>query len=560
MTAPAGLTLTRPDAPEPAATPLADALAGTWLLLRFMLRRDRVRLAVWAGSVVALWLYAAAAFTTIYADPAERQARADLMSTPASILMTGPGYGLGDYTFGAMFANELVLWVIITLAVMSILEVVRHTRAEEESSRSELVRAGVVGRHAPALAAMALVVVVNVAVAVLSALVLVGVGGLAVGDTVVMVGGVALTVLVFAAVATVTCQLTAHARGASGSAVAVLALAALVRGAGDIQRQHGSTLSWFSPVAWTQQTRVFVDTRVWPLVLPVVAVVVLLAVAVVLAGHRDFGAGMFPDRRGRADARPALRSPVALAWRQQRTALGWWTLGTVVMWLATGTYLKDIGPMLQDMAQNNPAIEQVFGGSGEKALTGAFVSVMLLYAALVSVGYGVSAVLRARAEETAGRTEYVLATPVARVRWLAAQLAVAGLGAAVLMLVGGLAMAAGAYSVGAKDPDLGTYALAAAVYLPAVAVVLGVAAALYAWLPRWATVSWAFLVLAFVVGMFGEAFKLPDVVQGVSPLWWVPRLPVDDFTWSPVLGLTVLAAVLFALAFAGFRRRDVPVV
>ena len=37
---------------------------------------------------------------------------------------------------------------------MSILLVVRHTRADEETGRAELVGAGVVGRHAPLAAAL----------------------------------------------------------------------------------------------------------------------------------------------------------------------------------------------------------------------------------------------------------------------------------------------------------------------------------------------------------------------------------------------------------------------
>lgn len=537
-------------------------LTGTGLLLRFMLRRDRVRLGVWAVSVAALWGYVVVAFGTLYNTPAERQARASLMSSPASIMMTGPGYGLDDYTIGAMMANELLLWVVIALSIMSILEVVRHTRTEEESGRSELIRAGVVGRHAPAVAAMALVVIANTAIAALTVAMLAA-SGYDVSDSIVLAAGAGLTAIVFGAVASVTCQLTAHGRGASGLAVAALGLAVAVRAAGDIKGasadQHGSALSWFSPIAWAQQTRVFVDTRAWPLALSVLAVAVLLMVAAVLASHRDYGAGMFADRPGRADARASLRSPSALAWRQQRVALLWWSIGTGLMWLASGTYLNDIPGMVEKMAADNPVVAEIFGGDGGQAVVDGFVYIMLLYAALIALGYGIAAVLRARTEETEGRTELVVATPVSRSRWLSAQLAVAGFGTAVLMVVGGLTLAAGAYYTGATDPDLGTYVVAALAYLPALGVVLGLTAALFAWAPRWGSVPWAFLVVALVVGMFGGALKLPDGVQGVSPLWWVPKMPVDDFAWPPVLGLTALAAALFTLAFVGFRRRDIPV-
>ncbi|PZR53006.1 hypothetical protein DNL40_10090 [Xylanimonas oleitrophica] len=522
-----------------------------------MLRRDRVRLAVWSASVVALWLYVVTAFGALYSTAEERQARAALMTTPASVMMTGPGYGLEDYTLGAMVANELLLWVALALAIMSVLEIVRHTRAEEESGRAELVRAGAVGRHAPAVAAMLLVLVVNVVVAVLSGAVLVA-GGLDAGDSAVLVVAAALTALVFAAVAVVTCQLTAHGRGAAGLALAVFGAAALVRAAGDIQERHGSALSWFSPIAWAQQTRVFVDTRLWPLVPSAVLVVLLLVLGAVLASRRDHGAGMLPDRRGRADARPSLRSPVALAWRQQRTALAWWTLGAGLMWLASGTYVDGVGDMIGDLAETNPAVAQIFGADGGQGLVDAFVAVILLYAVLAALGYGIAAVLRAGAEEAEGRAEVALALPVSRGRWLGAQLVVAEAGAAVLVLAGGAGTALGALSVGVDDPAAWTYLLAAASYLPAVAVVLGLAAALYAWWPRLAGLAWAVLALVFVVGMFGDALDLPDAVQGLSPLWWVPRVPAEDPRLLPVVVLAGVAVTLHVLAFAGFRRRDVP--
>ena len=53
-----------------------------------------------------------------------------------------------------MVANEVALAVMVAAAIMSIQLVVRNTRAEEESGRAELVRAGVVGRRAALTAAL----------------------------------------------------------------------------------------------------------------------------------------------------------------------------------------------------------------------------------------------------------------------------------------------------------------------------------------------------------------------------------------------------------------------
>ena len=79
--------------------------------------------------------------------------------------------------------------------------------------------------------------------------------------------GITGVAMVFGAVAAVTAQLWRQARTATGAAMATLALAALVRGIGDVINNSGSALSWFSPIAWAQQMRAFVDLRWWPFAL-----------------------------------------------------------------------------------------------------------------------------------------------------------------------------------------------------------------------------------------------------------------------------------------------------
>ncbi|PRC54617.1 ABC transporter, partial [Mycobacterium sp. ITM-2017-0098] len=82
--------------------------------------------------------------------------------------------------------------------------------------------------------------------------------------------------------AAVTAQMWRVARGATGAAMATLALAALVRGVGDVIDNSGSALSWLSPIAWAQQMRPFVDLRWWPLALLIALTLGLVAVAATL--------------------------------------------------------------------------------------------------------------------------------------------------------------------------------------------------------------------------------------------------------------------------------------
>ena len=534
----------------------AGTLTGTWSLVRFVLRRDRVRLAVWTTSVVSFYAYFTAALDTAFADPAARQGRAAVMETPAGIVMGGPGYGIDDYTTGVAVANEGTTWVVLALAIMSILHVVRHTRAEEESGRSELVRAAAVGRHAPATAAFLTVVLVQAVVAVLGALAMIGVGAdMAPVDSFGMTVGAGLSALVFGAVAVVCCQLMEHGRAATGASLAVFGIAFVVRAVGDLRALGGSALSWCSPIAWAQQMRSFVDLRWWPVLLSAAATVLLLRLGAVLASRRDFGGGMVPTRAGRAAARPSLRSPFALAWRQQRAPLLWACLGLGLMWYATGTLMPEIGTMIGDVVADNPAAQRVFGDD-PSVLAVTFLGVMLLFAALCCAAYAVVAGGRPRSEESEGRAEVTLALPVSRSRWLGAQLGVATLGTVVVLVVSLYAMWLGAVGVGWDDQTFGQYTEALVTYLPALLVYVGLVGALFAWTPRLTGLAWVLVAYAFVVGMFGDLFALPRWASRISPFAWVPAPFVDEAPAVDVAGLWAIATVLGALAFLGFRRRD----
>lgn len=545
-------------APAVPRTSSGSTLTGTWRLVRFMLRRDRVRLSVWTLSVVAFYAYFAVALDAM--GPDALAARAAVMMTPAGIVMGGPGYGIENYTVGVAIANEGITWVVLALGIMSVLHVVRHTRAEEETGRSELVRAAPVGRHAPAVAAIVTLFVVNAVIAVVSALALYGASGQAMplADSFGLTVGSGLAAMVFGAVAVVACQITEHGRGATGIGLAAYGLALVLRSAGDIQEAHGSLLSWFSPIGWAQQMRPFVDLRWWPTALSAVAILLLLALGAVLASRRDFGGGLVATRGGRADASASLRSPIALVWRQQRSAFGWTALGMALMWYASGTLLPEILDMGASGAADNEMFEAVFGGSDPAVFRDGFLGAMMLFAALACAAYAIVMSGRAKAEEAAGRAEVLLALSVSRVRWLGAHLVVVGLSTVALMAVSVYAMWAGAVQVGMDEPGLAAYTDVFWTYSVALLVYLALAAVLYAWVPRFTPAAWLLLVYSFVVGMFGAVFDLPSAAEAVSPLDWLPAGFGDAPETANMVGLTGVILVLLALALLGFRRRDLP--
>lgn len=527
-----------------------ESLTATPDLVRFALRRDRVKLPIWVGAIGLGMLYAVSALPTVYSTPEQRQVRAELMDSPAATMMSGPGYGLENYTLGAMITNEMVLWLAVPAAMMSIFLVVRHTRAEEETGRAELIRSAVVGRHAVPLAALVVAVIANAGVTVLTALAMMS-GDLSAADSFAVGLGIGLTGLVFAGVATVAAQLTEHARSASSVAMAVVGAAFLLRAIGDASQPGGSLLSWLSPLAWAQQTRPFVELRWWPLLLAIAVALGTVAVGYALSGRRDVGAGLLPARPGKADAAPSLSTPFGLSVRQQRTSVIGWGIGLFVFALASGS----LSDSVSEAVAENPDMGEVFAANGQDPTDG-FFAAMALFFALAIAAFAVTSVLRLKSEERSGHTEAALATAVSRRRWVTSWLGFTALASAVLLVVSGLGVGLGAVTGAAKGSVVLEVTVATLAYLPAVLVVIGLAAVLFGLKPTASTWAWAIVAYAFFFGMFGGLLDLPNIFADLSPFGHTTAMPLSSIEILPLVVLTALAAALTVAGSINFRRRD----
>lgn len=78
-----------------------------------------------------------------------------------------------------------------------------------------------------------------------------------------------------------------------------------------------------------------------------------------MLNRRDFGAGLVPQRPGRATASRALASPLGLAWRLQRGSLIGWTAGV----LLTGVVFGSFGNSVAEFATENPEMAKFLGGT-----------------------------------------------------------------------------------------------------------------------------------------------------------------------------------------------------
>jgi polyether ionophore transport system permease protein len=521
-------------------------LTGTRRLVRFVVQADRVRLLVWILGVFLLVWGTAASVKGLYPTQADLdKAAAPLYGNAAVIAFNGPTNAID--TLGGQIVFQLGSFGYAAVGLMGMFLVGRHTRGDEEAGRTELLQATVVGRYAPAAAALfsaAGALVLTGVLITLSFLTL----GLAVAGSVAYGAAMALFGIFFACVTVLMAQVTQHACTAYALTGVVLGVTYLVRVVGDI---GSGTLSWLSPMGWAMSVKAFAGERWWPLLLLAAGGALLIIGAVALAARRDLGGGLVPPRPGPRHAARWVVRPTGFAFRLQGLSLLGWLAGLAFFGIAYGSVGKDVADLIGD----NQTLADIVAQRGG-SLTDSYFATALLTMALITGGFTVAAVLRLRSEETAGRAEPLLATDLSRVRWALTHLTVAAVGSMVVMAGIGLAMGI-AYAVSIGDfGDLGRIVGAAVAFAPALWVLAGVALALFGLVPRATALAWGVLGGCLFVGLFAQLVGLPQWVVDLSPFQHVPAMPADGFALAPIAILTALAAALSAAGLAGFRRRD----
>lgn len=531
----------------------SGALTGTATLLRFMLRRDRIRLPAWLIGISIFVPYCFAELRTAFPTEADLATASGFTSGPMLALFGGPGYGMQgeDLSYVTFFAGIYAMYLMLAAAVMNILFVSRHTRVEEQTGRAELVRANVVGRHAALAATTILAMASNL---VLSVLILAALraSDAPLAGSAAVAAGIGLFGMVFAGVSMTAVQISEYSAAASGLAGGILGGAFVIRAAGDMIGEHGSALSWITPFAWSQQTRAFVDERWWPLAISLVVCAALVTTGFALSTRRDLGAGLRATRRGRTGARAWLRSPLMLAWRLHRGSVRGWAVGLILGGVVYGTTTQTVVDSFADMTSEFTQMLSTAGGS----LLMGYLNMMIVIMVITTAVFEFLAVLKVRSEETGGRAEPVLATAVGKKTWLGAHLLVISAAALVLLVASCAAMGFTA-AVGTGDWSLlGKLTVAGLVYSPALLLIAALAATCYGLHPRLLGLAAAVLVFSGLAAVFGELLNLPEAVMAISPWHHTPAYPVESVTAAPLIVQAAVFAALAGLGLGAFARRD----
>jgi ABC-2 type transport system permease protein len=516
-----------------------------------------------AGRSGLLWGYvfgvfvasAAWSYTSIYKTQAQRdQLQAAFGANKATIALFGPAPALNAVQGFTVFKVSMTLMIIG--AVWGLLTSSRLLRGEEDAGRWDLLLAGQTTRRGATARALG---GLGVAVAVLWAVtaVIAALAGLsarvdiAAGSALFLALALVSPALMFLAVGAVTSQLAPTRRMAAGYGAVVLGVSYGLRMVGDAGIGLNA-LTWLSPLGWVEHLAPLTSNDPWPLV-PIVAFTGALgALSVGLAGRRDVGTSLLPDRSHGAPRLRLLGGQFGLSVRLLRGTAVSWLIALAATGLLLGSVAKAAGSTL-----SGSSVQDVFDrlgatGGGVAAYLGVAFLIVAVLVCFVAAGH----IGAARTEESEGRLDQIVVRPMSRPRWLGGRLALA----LVLVLLSGLA--GGFFTwAGAATQHTGaglSQLLAAGVNAGAPAVfLLGVGALLIGWWPRAASVGvyvvlgWSLLIE--LVGGIGALSRWLLDTSLFHHLASAPAVPVD---WAQVGALAACGVAGALVGTAAFARRD----
>src|SRR5699024_4413937 len=523
------------------------------LLFIQYVKRDCKKITFW---ILGLSLFSAG-FVPAFKEMAKGQGLIGMFETlqnPAMISMVGPTpiESGSDYTLGAMYSHEMLLFCSLFAMILSVLHIIGHTRKEEDLGLTELLRSFQIGRQANSLAAFLEVAFINGVLALFITGIMISFGA----DTITFQGSllfavsVAVAGLMGAGIALVLAQIMPTSSAATGSTLGIIGFLYIVRAGTDVSNLK---LSMANPLGWTYLTFPFTDNNWLPIVFSLIFSILLVCLAVILEGNRDMGAGYLPQREGRGSAKKSLLSVHGLFTKLNKGIIISWFISFVIMGAAYGSIYGD----MQAFIESNEMMKQMFSQSGftiEESFTS---TIMIVMVALVSI-LPIAIVNKLYSEENRSHLSQIFSTQVSRGQLYWTSIGLSIFGSAIGMLLaaaslGGVAISVMGDSEGMKLVD---FFAAGFNLFPSVLFFIGLAALALGWAPKLGKLVYVYLTFSFLLNYFSGLIDLPEWFLNIAIQSWIPQMPIDDFETSVFLTVTVISIALIVIGFLGYSRRD----
>lgn len=517
------------------------------------LKRDWKKIIIW---ILGIGLFSAG-FIPAFKALAKGDGLAGMyetMQNPAMISMVGPTPvdSAADYTLGAMYAHEMLLFCGLFTMIVSLLHVVGHTRKEEDLGLTELVRSFQIGRQANSLATVAETVLINILLAVVISVVMVSFGA----DTITVEGSflfgasVGAAGILGAVLGLLFAQIMPNSSGATGVGLGIVGLLYMARAGTDVSN---TDLSMINPMGWTYLTYPFTDNNWMPLIFALIFSVIVIIISFALEGNRDMGAGYLPEREGRAHAKRSLLSVQGLFIRLNRGVVIGWFIGFLVMGVAYGSIYGD----MQTFLQSNEIMQQMFT-QAEVSLEASFTStIVMVMAGLVSI-LPIVIINKLFAEENRSHLSQIFSTKVSRTElyWTTVGLAIFAGALGTLLSAAGLGGTALSYMESDTPMGMTDFFAAGFNLWPSVLFFTGLSALIIGWVPGAGKLVYVYLAYSFLLNYFGGILDLPEWFSKTAIQGWIAEMPVERFDLPVFIIITAISVALMVIGYIGYQRRD----
>jgi polyether ionophore transport system permease protein len=463
--------------------------------------------------------------------------------------------GYLQYKYGTFFPEIVSLWAIIALS--------GTLAAEARRGSLEFVAASAMTRRRIAIEKLLAHVTGQAVVAIVTFLALLFVGrsvdGLP-GDEISMqmAAGYAIWMFLLGIVAGAIAWALAPFVGrgsAAGVAAAIMFGGFIVNGyqAAIPSLAPFANLTWFG---WTANHIPLAGQFDWPTLLPVAILsVVLFAVGIEAFARRDIGATSPIPTPSLPRSLAGLRGPTGRAIGQNIPSSIAWGIGIGLFGLAIAgsgrSFIEELGKATDFVKLLNT----VFPGF-DIASVGGFLQLLFVEFGMILAGLAAATLVAIWAsDETSGRLEFLLATPLSRVRWLTSGGVAILVGIVVFTVMAMIGIAIGAVIAGSEITTpvagtlvLGIYAAALAGIGVAVGGVLGTSYA--------APFVAIFTIVTWFVQIIAPALGLPDFVHDLALTSHYGFTMLGQWDWVGIALSAALAAGGILVGAWGFKRRD----
>jgi ABC-2 type transport system permease protein len=559
-----GAELARPPLEAPRHGPSALArLVGLGSVFGKTIRDSRRAVLIVGGTTSVLIIVVAAAVVSQFSTPESRREVSDLIKSVPPILQGLAGKGYNVATMGGYIQYKYGGFLPLVTGLWSILALSGTLAAETQRGSLDFVAAGPISRRRLALEKLsAHVAMVGLAMAVVLVAVWVSGSALAVlpGDQIPV--GAAFAFAFWLALMALAAGSVAFALAPFIGRGAALGISGAIMFVGFILNGYSTAIPQLAPFAnltwfgWTSNHIPLAGRYDWAsLALVAALIVVLFAAGVETFARRDLGQTSAIPWPRLPHALLGLRGPFGRAVSERIPTTLAWGIGLGLFGLMMGSVGRSFGEQLSNSPALVKALENLFPGV-KIASEGGFLELVFVEFGLILAGLAAASLVGAWAsDETSGRLELLLTTPMPRTLWAATNgLAVlASVVMVVVLTAAGIAL--GAISAGGDvaTPVIGTAALA--IYGLALAGVgLAIGGLFGAGIAGTAVV--AITIVTWLLDFLVPSLQLPG---------WLQQLALSSHMGQPMVGVWDVPGILLCLLLAfgglalgtwGFARRD----